>query len=606
MESDASSTVELDQFSPELAGKLKPLTPGHYCTHKSWGFGKIREWNTVLGQVIIDFQQKSGHPMQFEYAAQTLTPLPASHIFVQKKEDLAGLKTRASQAPAEVVRQTIESLGPQATQDGIQAALSPEIIPAAEWKKWWENAKRALKKDGHFYIPTKKSEPLRLLDAPAAMGDQALTIFRNAIGGKAQLAALINVSKQWPDIKSDAVAEEIGAALNQTLQKIPKSQTALALELALARDEFFELAGKPAETGALSVVNLTPKQIKALTAVIEDLPGLKQGKLLKVLQAGMGEGWSELFLGLLPQANARVAETVAEAFLSAGREAEVTEAVNRLIKKRSVTCDFLFWLCKTRSQMFGRLIEPQLLMAILSVLENDQFSDIKKGTKLYELVLNDKELIAELLKGAPIEDVRDITRAVILSPVFEELDKRSFLATFIKLYPDVQAMIVSEKTAEDATLIVSWASLQKRKKELEDIVTRKIPENSKEIGIARSYGDLRENHEFKAAKEMQTVLMRRKAELETMLLRAQGTDFKDVETAKVNIGTRVTLKLEGGGTCSYTILGAWDSDPAAGIISYLTPVAKALLNRTVGETVELPADDARASRAIIEKIESHQ
>ena len=63
-------------------------------------------------------------------------------------------------------------------------------------------------------------------------------------------------------------------------------------------------------------------------------------------------------------------------------------------------------------------------------------------------------------------------------------------------------------------------------------MNKKIPENSKEIGVARSYGDLRENFEFKAAKEMQAVLMRRKSELETALHNARGTAFESPDTSQ--------------------------------------------------------------------------
>src|SRR6202000_700839 len=116
-----------------------------------------------------------------------------------------------------------------------------------------------------------------------------------------------------------------------------------------------------------------------------------------------------LFIALTPRANARVAEVITEAFQNAGRESDVQAAVNRFIRERNITCDFLFWLCKNRPAVYSPLIEPQLFMAILSVLEKDQFSEIKKGTKLYEFVLSDKPLIAALLQGAPVADVREIT-----------------------------------------------------------------------------------------------------------------------------------------------------------------------------------------------------
>src|SRR6266436_1980048 len=121
------------------------------------------------------------------------------------------------------------------------------------------------------------------------------------------------------------------------------------------------------------------------------------------------------------------------------------------------------------------------------------------------------------------------------------MDKRSLLARIVKTYPAVQSLISGEQTKQEANLLVSWESLEKRKEEYHELVQKKIPANSKEIAIARSYGDLRENHEYKAAKEMQKLLMRRKGELETQLVRARGTDFANPRTDVVSIGTRVQV-----------------------------------------------------------------
>ena len=93
-------------------------------------------------------------------------------------------------------------------------------------------------------------------------------------------------------------------------------------------------------------------------------------------------------------------------------------------------------------------------------------------------------------------------------------------------------------------LIVSWVSLEKRKLEFDDLVNKQIPKNIEEIQIAREYGDLRENFEFKAAKEMQSVLARRRAEGERDLSRAQGTNFESPDSNIVSIGTVVVLTDE--------------------------------------------------------------
>ena len=608
MESELLTDTLPENLSPALTEKLKRLTPGTYCLHRSWGFGQIKEWVAASESVVIDFKTKKGHVMQFAYAAESLTPLAPDHVSVQKAEAPAELRKKAQENPIAMVQDCLRSLGAQATADGIQALLSPDVISAADYKKWWEGAKRALKKDGHYYVPGKKNEAVRQLDAPSALGDSALEHLRLANGPKAVLIALGNVAKYWSEIKSESVLNEIAELIDATLSKVPKSQLAIQIELTLARDDFYAASGRAPEAGTWALTSLAPLTPGPLSTLLDNLPGSRQPKLLEALRAGLPETWPPLFLGLLPRANGRVAEVITDAFQTSGRAPEVQAAVNRYIRERNITCDFLFWLCKNRPEIYGSLIEPQLFMAILSVLEKDQFSEIKKGTKLYELVLGDKALIAAILKDAPVADVRDITRAIILSPVFEELDKRSLLAAIIKLYPEVQAMVVgTDKTAApEAKIIVSWPSLKRREAELEDLDRNQIPQNSKEIGIARGYGDLRENHEFKAAKEMQTILARRKAELEQILTRAQGSDFADIDISKVTLGTKVTLKdTSSGEALVYTILGAWDSDLSRGIISYQTAVARALLNHTVGETIELSTDEGGVRHVTIEKIEPH-
>ena len=152
----------------------------------------------------------------------------------------------------------------------------------------------------------------------------------------------------------------------------------------------------------------------------------------------------------------------------------------------------------------------------------------------------------------------------------------------------MQAMKVIFLSASEGLVLNSEFIRQLSIHEAEEIVKKKIPENSKEIGVARSYGDLRENFEFKAAKQMQAVLARRRAELEIMLSQARGTSFENPDTAQVSIGTVVTLRdTAAGEEETYTILGAWDGNPDERIISYQTAIGQALLGRKVGEQVSL-------------------
>ena len=115
-----------------------------------------------------------------------------------------------------------------------------------------------------------------------------------------------------------------------------------------------------------------------------------------------------------------------------------------------------------------------------------------------------------------------------------------------------------------------------------------IPENSKEIEVARSYGDLRENAEFKYAKERQGLLMAQGAKLAEDLEIVKPTDFTDISTDKINIGTGVALEFEDNSHITYFILGVWDQDDDLKIISSETKLAKLLLGLSVGDDVNLP------------------
>lgn len=105
---------------------------------------------------------------------------------------------------------------------------------------------------------------------------------------------------------------------------------------------------------------------------------------------------------------------------------------------------------------------------------------------------------------------------------------------------------------------------------------------------------------------MQKLLMRRKEELEAELVRARGTDFANFPADAVGPGTVVELTdLNTGQRETLTILGAWDSDPDKGIISYLSPVAQALMGHKPGEEIEFELHGA-VHRHRIENIQPYR
>jgi len=305
----------------------------------------------------------------------------------------------------------------------------------------------------------------------------------------------------------------------------------------------------------------------------------------------------------MQSAHGRAVAQIPRILNEAGQHAELREMLERSVREHSATSEMLTWLCSERDQ-WRELVTPDLLTAILAALEREQSRGVGlpgRASKLQRAMLEDRQLVGEIFANADVSLARDAMRRLQLSPLFDELTKRSLLARIVKVHPDLESMITGAQPQEkEAALIVSWSSLEKRKAEYEELVRTKIPENSKEIALARSYGDLSENFEFKAAKQMQSVLMRRKAELEQMLHNARGTSFENIDTSRVSIGTIVTLRnAETNNEETYTILGAWDGDPDRHIISYQTAIGQALLGHKTGEAVSLNTEHGTAQFTIL-------
>lgn len=114
------------------------------------------------------------------------------------------------------------------------------------------------------------------------------------------------------------------------------------------------------------------------------------------------------------------------------------------------------------------------------------------------------------------------------------------------------------------------------------------PKISEAIGIAADEGDLKENAEYHAQRERQGMVEARIQIIEDQIARAEVIDPSKLDGERVKFGATVMLEdLENGKEVAYTIVGSEESDAAAGKISYSSPVARALMNREVGDEVKV-------------------
>ena len=598
------AVAEIDQNRTPLPNAtarietLLALQTGAYCQHKSWGFGRVKSFDTTLGQIVVSFAHNPSHTMQLAYAAESLTPVSNEHVEVRKMTDLDGLKRLAADDPVALLRLVLLGLNRSATADRIEATLSGSVVPSDHWKKWWENTRKLLKKDTHFDLPAKKTDPIVLRTAPVSQQDEIREAFRDAKG----LVQQTDVARQFLKLvdeleNADLLVQEFQDALLDTLNKTPANRRAERLEAAIVLEQLRQHQQTPGEDTAALIAGLL-SGVNNLAGVLDDLSGSAQKRALAILKTAA----PDRLVREISRLSSRSLDEITDLL------AQKADTIEQWVHNQTAGLELLCWICKNVSSPASRKAHPwldafQTPSLLLAVVEGIESAPNKTASKkLRDVLFVEGELVADLVANADTQTVRNLARLILSSSVFDELDRRSLMARIVKEHPFVQEFLVS-KTVKEQPLIVSWASYNKRKTELENIVQKKIPQNSKEIGLARSYGDLRENFEFKAAKDMQKLLMRRRAELEILLSRAQATNFADAKTDVVSIGTSVTVTdLGTNQSHTYHILGAWDSDPARGIISYPAALAQTLLNKKVGDTVEA-AGESTPQKLRIDRIE---
>lgn len=131
------------------------------------------------------------------------------------------------------------------------------------------------------------------------------------------------------------------------------------------------------------------------------------------------------------------------------------------------------------------------------------------------------------------------------------------------------------------------ASLKEELRRLKEIERPRI---SAEIGVARDHGDLKENAEWHAAREKQSLIEGRIVDIEDKLARADVIDTTTLGGSRIKFGARVKLEdADSGKVVEYRIVGPDESDINAGTISVTSPMAKALIGREVGDEVQVKA-----------------
>ena len=608
MEEELERLVAAKKIDQPTAEKIDQLPVGAFCLHKNWGCGQIDSWDLLGDRLLITFEDKPGHAMKLKFAANALAPIPDDHVLAQRLVNLDELKKLAETDPVELVTRALRSYKKSIHLDALDNVIKGTIVTEGKYKSWWDSAKKKLRQDRRFVVPSKRNLPLEMRADDVSAADAMISDLLNAKDLKAKAKFIDPILKdpeafENPIEQLNPVLEDLNSSARQNIKLMPGA----AFELLLARCDLqatYEGLSLDEDDEELKLADVLRSERKTLGETLRGLGVARQRQVLEQFEDAFGaEEWTSVVVSMLNTAGIRGIGELTKFLIETGKTEDLETHLKAGLQQRGLSSDVLTWICKERKGKAESLIDSEFPAVIMASLERDHFDEEnRRANRLAEVIQNDGDLIPDLVRDEDLNGVRGFARRLLMSPVFDELTRKSLLARIVKIHPQIQELITGAddtSQGESDSLLVSFESLERRQKEFEHIVNVLQPKNREEIKIAREYGDLRENFEYKAAKQQESVLRRQREEAERDLKIAQGTDFQNADTSKASIGTIVTFEDTGSGDSeTFTILGAWDSDPDKGIIAYTTEVGQALLGLKVGDTADLPTEAPGQTRTV--------
>ena len=281
------------------------------------------------------------------------------------------------------------------------------------------------------------------------------------------------------------------------------------------------------------------------------------------------------------------------------KESEGDVVTETLLKVRQLSADMILWIWKNRSHVSPRLADEIDMAHVLAAISAEGLpKEWTAAQRELKRCLFDKADFQKFIIENANGDIPSIISAIQRCRSFQGGERQSVLVKLGRHSEELKAFIEAGEgrrmmgdaaQTPDQAPVTSVASHRRLAAELENLINVQIPENAAAVALARSYGDLRENAEYDAAKEKRRFLHRRRAELEKTLGFIRSTDFKDVVIdGHVVVGSLVRLESASGSLREYYILGAWDGDPEKNRISYKTRIGEVLMDKKVGDKVEIP------------------
>lgn len=582
-----------NQFRHAIANYnlLCHLETGNFVYHTAgWGTGEILSLSLIREELSIEFENVLGKKqISFENAFKTLKPLDKQHFFAQRFGNPDALEKLAKQDPVGIVRKILEELGPKTAAE-IKEEISELVIPKNEWTSWWQLVRNKLKKEAGIEIPASLSQPFRIREQDVSPAQRFAHNLLKAKSNDERIITCYNFVRDFSECLRDPQNMEL---LESTLQDLKKDQ-------ALNSGQHFEVLCLGLETRAKSsyekeLVSLVEK-LEQPQQLLDQIPIIALQKKLFICLAAQKSHWPALFAELLPVIDQSLLRDYLFKELLLQARAVLDKQLENILAHPKQHAEFLMWLLsKVTSDLQLPYSEKRFVCniaeAFLTALhhietQSNQASLAKKMCNF--LTAKRFSFTRQIMEGGDPDFLQEFLLLASKCQCFSQQDNKILASLAMVACPELKNVL----SAEDGHIAqrVIWTTeegLAKIRSKLENLATHEMVDVAKEIETARSHGDLKENSEYKYALERRSRIQSEIKNLSRQLENARVIPKHELDTSKVSIGTKIKLSTQEGKDLHYTILGPWEADTENGIISFQSKIACSLLDKKVGEKLNL-------------------
>ncbi len=528
---------------------------GTVVAMKDKGVGQVVDVNLQLQTLKVDFEKIKGMSVGFRAAGKMLEILPEDHVLYRKLNAPGELQELE---PAQLLRTVLESYDRPLSGAEVKGVVDG-LVPTKSWTSWWNNAR----KHPQVIASGGSRQTYTWAGSVEDAEDSAWAEFEGADDAR-KLELLRRTSSQQKELQGRMV-EHLSALGEHLLESEPAR--AFKIHAALERVDsnidwnLDETLGNLTDLSrlldALDTRVLRERAYRQLAELRDDWPEILERRFLGETDLKLHDLLAGIFTDRKPELAPKV-------FQRAYAQPSKTPGA------------FCYVAGRTSGDDLPEGLVLRLIKQILQFLSDDNFAPYKKQLEeMCESGGTIPRLISELTENEAAEALAAIER----SSGLESYRKPPLVNAIMLKFPNVGK-------EEEQPLYATAEALAEKREEMRALVEEEIPANRQAIEEARAHGDLRENFEYKSARQRHEYLAARAGNLNQQLERARVLDPAKIDASQVRVGTR--LQLEGDqGERTLTILGPWESDPEAGIISYESDLAERLLGLSPGDDAEV-------------------